>query len=159
MNIPYDLKFLNFIFENRMWILYPLLAVWGVGTVYLLFRLKKLFFLWLLIFPLFIQPLALGATYCGWRYRMELRNRFARVERGPGGWQDDFTDHPVNINRMPQEIYAEYAKNNFSPRYRDLKAQIVGIVVFTPILYACSGLLWVIVICMRRKKEPLHNEE
>ena len=158
MNIPYDLKFLNFIFENRMWILYPLLAVWGVGTVYLLFRLKKLFFLWLLIFPLFIQPLALGATYCGWRYRMELRNRFAKAERGHG-WQDDFTTHPVNINLMPPEIYSEYAKNNFSPRYRDLKAQTVSIMVFTPILYACGGLLWVIVTCMRSKKESSSEEE
>ena len=147
MNIPDDLKLLSFIYENRSWVLLPLIVLWGIGGFYLLFRLKKLFFLWLLIFPLVIQPLALGATYCGLRYRMELRERFAKTEYG---WSDEFTSRAVNINLMPPEIYSEYAKHNFSPRYRDLKAQCVGIVVFTPILYAMGGLLWVVVCCIRK---------
>ena len=82
MNIPDDLKLLSFIYENRGWVLLPLIVLWGIGGFYLLFRLKKLFFLWLLIFPLVIQPLALGATYCGLRYRMELRERFAKTDGG-----------------------------------------------------------------------------
>ena len=155
MTVPGDLKILNFIYENLNLLLYPLLALWGAGAFYLLFRLKKLFFLWLLIFPLLIQPLVLGATYCGRRYRMELRNRFAGAERG---WTDNFTSHPVNINLMPPEIYQEYAKHNFSPRYRDLKAQITGIIFFTPILYAAGGLLWTTVCCIRNRKKVSEGE-
>ena len=60
MNIPDDLKLLSFIYENRSWVLLPLIVLWGIAGFYLLFRLKKLFFLWLLIFPLVIQPFAQG---------------------------------------------------------------------------------------------------
>ena len=146
MTVPADLKIFSFIYEYRLWVLLPLVILWAVGGFYLLFRLKKLFFLWLLIFPLMLQPLNIAATWCGWHYRMELRNRFAQSNRG---WTDSYTTRPININLMPDEIHAEYAKHNYHPRYRDLKAMAVGTIVITPILYALGGLTFVTIILIK----------
>ena len=151
MNIPDDLKIFSFIYEYRLWVLLPLVILWAVGGFYLLFRLKKLFFLWLLIFPLVLQPLNLAATWCGWHYRMELYDRFAKTIHG---WHD--------IDCMPPTIRAEYAKHNYHPRYRDLKAMAVGTIVITPILYALGGLTFVTIILIkdwlnRRKKVEKKN--
>ncbi len=142
MMIPEDLKFFSFIYECRAWVLTPLLVAWLLGAFYFLCRRKKIFFLWLLLFPLGIQLPNLGATYCGWRYRMELRDRFARA---PVGWTDSFSSRPINLDLMPPEIRAEYAKHNYHPRFRDLKAQIVGMIVFTPFLYLTGGGLFLLV--------------
>ena len=146
MTIPADLKIFSFIYEYRLWVLLPLVILWAVGGFYLLFRLKKLFFLWLLIFPFVLSPLQIACVYSGWHYRMELYGRFAKT---PHGWHD--------IDRMPPTIRAEYAKHNYRPRYRDLKAMAVGTIVITPILYALGGLAFVTLILIKdwlnRRKE------
>ena len=146
MTVPADLKIFSFIYEYRLWVLLPSVILWAVGGFYLLFRLKKLFFLWLLIFPLVLSPLQIACAYSGWHYRMELRNRFAQTGRG---WTDSYTTRPININLMPDEIHAEYAKHNYHPRYRDLKVMAVGTIVITPILYALGGLTFVTIILIK----------
>jgi hypothetical protein len=40
---------------------------------------------------------------------------------------------------MPDEISTEYAKHNYHPRYRDLKAMVLGTIVITPSLYALGA--------------------
>ena len=134
--IPDDLKVFSLICEYRAWVLFPLFFGWLAGAGYFLCRRKRIFFLWLAIFPLVIQGLGTAAVYCGWHYRMELRDRFARRPGDPPTY--------ININLMPPAIRAEYAKHNYHPRFRDIKAGIVGIIVMTPILYAVGGLLFVI---------------
>ena len=133
MNIPDDLKIFSFIYEYHHFVLFPLIALWAAGGFYFLFRLKKVFFLWLLIFPLVLSPLQIAFVYSGWHYRMELYNRFAK---SPYGGRD--------IDCMPPEIRAEYAKHNYHPRFRDMKALGVGTVVLTPLLYILGGLGFVV---------------
>ena len=141
MDLPEDLKIFSMIYEYRGYVLLPLLAAWLCAGGWLLLRGRKSFFLALLFFPLCIQPLNLAAVYCGWQYRMELRDRYAR---SPVGWRDEFSRGAVNITLMPPEIRAEYAKHNYHPRFRDLKAMTAGIVVFTPLLYLAGGGLFLL---------------
>ena len=123
-------------------LLLPLLIGWVVVLWRLLIRRRKVFFLWLLVLPVVIQGLNVAAVYSGWHYRMELRDRFAQVPGAPPG--------TTTINLMPPEIHAEYAKHNYHPRYRDVKAGIVGAVVVTLLLYPLGGLAF-LVVAGRRK--------
>lgn len=129
MEITSYLRVLRFIYETRLWLLISMGILLGSITVYLTWKKRSEFLcLWLLVLPMFILPLILGTTWCGFRYRMELRNRYAQ-----------FPDQPVgtyNINLMPDEIYAEYARHDFHPRFRDLKAQVLtGLLLLPPYLF------------------------
>ncbi len=135
MTIPDDLKIFSLIYECRFWFLIPLYMAWMLGGFYFLFRSKKVFFLWLLIFPLLLSPVQIAFVYSGWHYRMELYDRFAKT---PHGWHD--------IDHMPPTIRAEYAKHDYHPRFRDMKAIAVGTVVFTPLLYALGVLAFALVV-------------
>ena len=143
--IPEDLKIFTFIYEYHSWLIIPLLILWFSGSVFWIIRLKKIFFLWLLIFPLFIQPLNITAVWCGWHYRMEIYKRFAK---SPYGGHD--------IDRMPPEIRAEYAKHNYRPRFRDIKAMVAGTILITPLLYASGGILFLISGFARKKVKKYH---
>ena len=147
MTVPDDLKIFSLIYEYRFFALVPFYTAWMLGGFYLLFRLKKMFFLWLLIFPLVLSPLSIAFVYSGWHYRMELYDRFAKT---PHGWYD--------IDCMPPEIRAEYAKHNYHPRFRGMKSMGVGTIVLTPLLYALGGLAFITISSIkswlnRRKKD------
>ncbi len=148
MQVPEDLKIFSLIYEYRSFVLFPLTVLWIAGGFYWLFRLKKVFFLWLLIFPLVLSPLRIGFVYCGWHYRMELRDRFAAVRQGR---TDKFTPRPVDIDLMPPEIRAEYAKHDYHPRFRDMKALAAGTVLLTPFLYALGGAAYFVIFLVRRR--------
>lgn len=145
MNIPDDLKIYSFIYEYFNWVFLPLTALWIAGGIYLIIRVKKVFFLWLLIFPLILSPLRIACVYSGWHYRMELRERFARTDRG---FSDSYTSKAINIDLMPPAIRAEYAKHDYHPRFRDMIALAVGTIVLTPLLYAFGGLAYSISILL-----------
>ena len=147
--IPQDLKIFSLIYESRIFFLLPLYLIWFFGGFYFLFQLKKVYFLWILIFPLLLQPLNLAVTYCGWHYRMELRERFAKTDYG---YSDSYSSRAVNIDLMPPEIRAEYARNNYHPRFRDMKAMIIGTIVLTPILYLSGGGLFGLIFLIRKRK-------
>lgn len=149
MEIPFELKIFSWIYEAGSWVLLLLLAGWFFCAWKLMCRARKVFFLWLLIFPLFLQPVQIAVVWCGWHYRMELRNRYARSD---SGWTDRFTEHLVDIDRMPPAIRAEYAKHNYHPRFRDLKALAAGTIVFTPLLYLFGGVGWLIAAAVRKEK-------
>ena len=148
MNVPDDLKIYSFIYEYFNWVFLPLTAIWIAGGIYLMIRVKKVFFLWLLIFPLVLSPLQIACVYSGWHYRMELYDRFAKT---PHGWHD--------IDYMPPAIRAEYAKHDYRPRFRDIKALTVGTVVLTPLLYALGGLAFVISAGLRKFFEKRKKKE
>ena len=144
MTVPADLKIFNLIYEYRLYALVPLFLAWLLVLRNLLIRRKRVFFLWLLVLPVVIQGLNVGAVYSGWHYRMELRDRFARVPCDRFGATD--------INLMPPEIHAEYAKHNFHPRFRDVKAGIVGMVFVTVLLYPLGAVVYGLVGRAQRKK-------
>ena len=146
MAVPDDLKIFDLIYEYRLYALVPLFLAWLLILRHLLIRRKRVFFLWLLVLPVVIQGLNVGAVYSGWHYRMELRDRFARV---PG---DRFG--ATNINLMPPEIAAEYAKHNYRPRYRDVKAGIVGMVFVTVLLYPLGAVVYWLVGRAQKKTRP-----
>ena len=146
MSVPDNLKIFSLIYEYRAWVLIPLTFLWLMGFVYFLFWVKKVFFLWILILSLFIQPLHIATIWCGWHYRMELYDQFAKT---PYGWHD--------IDYMPTTIRDEYAKHNYHPRFCDMRAMAVGTIIITPILYIFGGLVFIILFLIkywlnRRKK-------
>ena len=144
MAVPGDLKIFDLIYEFRLFALVPLFLAWLLILRHLLIRRKRVFFLWLLVLPMVIQGLNVGAVYSGWHYRMELRDRFARV---PG----DRTG-AININLMPPEIGAEYAEHNYHPRFRDVKAGIVGMVFMTVLLYPLGVIVYLLVGRAEKRK-------
>lgn len=103
------------------------------------------FFLWLLIFQLLLPLLYIAFVYCGWHFRMELYRRFAET---PSGGHD--------IDCMPPEIRMEYARQDFHPRFRDIKAMRAGTVVLTPLLYAIGGMAF---IANGQVKRKIRNAE
>ena len=80
---------------------------------------------------------------------MELYDRFAKT---PHGWH--------NIDYMPPVPRAEYAKHNYRPRFRDIKAQVASTIANTPILYALGGLAFLISAGLMTNEEkhlkPVH---
>ncbi|MBO4290296.1 MAG: hypothetical protein J5898_00150 [Lachnospiraceae bacterium] len=148
--IPFELKIFSYIYECGR-ILTPILALaWFVYALWLMIRLNRRFFLWLLVFPCVILPLQIGFTWCGWHYRMELRDRYARDKTG---WTDSFTEYPVNVRKMPPAILAEYAKHDYHPRFRDIKAQIVGCIVMLPVVYFFGLPGWCVSCLIREQLE------
>ena len=127
MEIPASLKIFNFIYECRLWLLVPLAIAWFVYAAILLRRRKHFFFVWLLALPLVILPIAVATTWSGWHYRMELRDRFA-----PN----------TNINQMSPSIHAEYARHDFRPRFRDVKAMILWNLLLIPLTALGGGAVW-----------------
>ena len=150
--IPFELKIFSYIYECGR-ILTPILALaWLVYALWLLIRSNRWFRLWLLLLPCVILPLDVGFTWCGFHYRMELRDRYARTRLG---WTDDFSRGPVDINKMPPELRAEYAKHDYHPRFRDIKAQIAGCIVMLPLVYffgfLCLGIRGLVRQLLKKK--------
>ncbi len=135
MEIPASLKIFNIIYECRLWLIIPLAVVWFVFlSMQLYHRKRKAFFITLAALPLAILPLAVTTTWSGWHYRMELRDRFA-----PN----------TNINQMPPAVHAEYARHDFHPRFRDVKAMILWNLLLMPLTALGGGAVWLMV-----KKAP-----
>lgn len=124
MEIPASLKIFNIIYECRLWLLVPLAIAWFVYAAILLCRRKHFFFVWLLALPLVILPIAIATTWCGWSYRMGLRNRYAQVPN---------MANAIDIDRMPPAIRAEYAKHDYHPRLSDVKRMILWNILIFPV--------------------------
>ena len=135
MEIPASLKIFSIIYECRLWLIIPLAVVWSVFlSMQLYHRKRKAFFITLAALPFAILPLAVTTTWSGWHYRMELRDRFA-----PN----------TNINQMPPAVHAEYARHDFHPRLRDVKAMILWNLLLIPLTVLGGGAVWLMV-----KKAP-----
>ena len=130
---PLPLLILRAIYEWHLWCVLPLAFAWLAYAVFLLRSHRKRFFAWLLLFPLLIGPLDIAATYCGWRYRMGLRQRFAAVSP---------TSSAYSIERMPADIRQEYARHDYHPRLRDIKVNVLWNCLSIPLLYTIGLLLW-----------------
>ena len=154
--IPFELKIFSYIYECGCILTLILSAAWFFYALLMMIRLNRRFWWWLAVLSLVILPLNVGFTWCGWHYRMELRDRYARDKNG---WTDPYTKYPVNIRKMPPEVRAEYAKHNYHPRARDLKAQTAGCIVMLPFLYLCGGIGWGITSLVRKTSTPRRKND
>ena len=93
-------------------------------------RRSRLFLL-IAVFPFLFFAVSFSSVYCGWHYRMELRDRFA--SDGNGG---------INLSRMPSEILREYAARDYHPRKRDLYGTVVWSFFLFP-LFLLPGAVYV----------------
>ena len=92
----------------------------------LLKKKRGLLLVSLLLFPLL--PAAGTAWTCGaWRYRMELRETYAKVPKGGKAY---------DTNLMPEKAAREYARYDFHPRFREVKGGIVWTLLF---VFLCWG--------------------
>ena len=145
MDIPFDIKIFNWIYESGKYLL-PLLFVlwltWLFGVIIL--RRRKQFLLTSAAFLIFCT-LSAAFTWSGWHYRMELRERYAVVQPSSANGEKTY-----NINRMPADIRREYAKDGYRPRKRGVVAQVVWVILLTPVTLLVQGMLYL--IFFRRKK-------
>ena len=136
--IPFELKIFNIIYECGRWVTPVLAFVWFFYALLLMIRLDRRFWWWLAVLSLVVLPLGIGFTWCGFHYRMELYDRFART---PQGWHD--------IRVMPPEVRAEYAKHDYHPRARNLKAQPITCIVLLPVAYFFGMIGWFLTCAVR----------
>ena len=150
MEIPASLKIFSIIYECRLWLIIPLAVVWSVFlSMQLYHRKRKAFFITLAALPLAILPIAVATTWSGWHYRMELRDRFAQIPNQNGA---------IDINLMPPSIHAEYARHDFHPRFRDVKAMILWNLLLIPLTVLGGGAVWRIVPKNHMKEASNHPE-
>ncbi|MBQ7651808.1 MAG: hypothetical protein IJS15_12665 [Victivallales bacterium] len=126
-------RLLSIIYEARLFVEIPLFLICLTLMSFLLARRKKTFFVCLAVLPLVIFSIDIAATYCGWLYRMELRRIYATA-----------SDKSINIERMPPQIREEYAKHDYHPRFRDIKAKLLGVVLATPLIIIVGIAIWLI---------------
>lgn len=112
----------------------------------LLKKKRELLLVSLLLFPLL--PAAGTAWTCGaWRYRMELRETYAKVPKGGNAY---------NINRMPEKAAAEYARYDCHPRFREVKGGILWTLLFGLL---CRGGVGAFLLFRRLRAAPTAKAE
>ena len=145
--IPFELKIYRIVYECGSWLTLILAFAWLVYALLLMIRLNRRFWWWLAVLSVVILPLNVGFTWCGWHYRMELYDRFART---PQGWHD--------IDVMPPEPRAEYAKHDYHPRARDVLAGPVRCVILLPVVYGLGGLGWFLASLIQGSREKYRKK-
>lgn len=150
MNIPFDIKIFSWIYESGKYLLPLLLVLWLTWLCCVIILRKKKQFLFTSVMFLLFCVINAFFTWCGWHYRMELRERYALVQAGKSGWLDTQTGKVYNINLMQSDIRWEYEKNSSSPRRRGVIAQIIWGIVLTPV--TLLGQLILYLIYFRKRK-------
>ena len=144
--IPFELKIFSHIYECGRILTLILSAAWFFYALLMMIRLDRRFWWWLAVLSLVILPPGIGFTWCGFHYRMELRDRYARTG---SGWADSYSRGPVDINKMPPEVRAEYEKHDSHPRARDLTAQAAACIVLLPVVYFFGMIGWFLTCAVR----------
>ena len=146
MEIPFELSIFSWIYEIGRWIVLTLLLAGLLFSLILPLWRKPVLLLVCVIFPLLFGALNFGVIWCGFHYRMELRDRYGKT---PEGW--------VNIDRMPPEIRREYAKHDYHPRERNLKGAIIQIPVLAVLMLLFSGVTWCVILLMDGITKTVRN--
>ena len=133
MAIPTSLKIFSFIYECRLWLIAALAVIWILVAAILLLRRQKSFLIVLAALLFILQLMTIATTWSGWHYRMELRDRFAKVPN----LQD-----AINIDLMPPAIHAEYAKHDYHPRFSDVKRMILWNILLFPVTCLIVLIAW-----------------
>ena len=135
MEIPASLKILSLIYECRLWLLAALAVIWILVAAILLLRRKKSFLIVLAALLFILQLMTIATTWCGWSYRMGLRNRYAQVPN---------MANAIDIDRMPPAIRAEYAKHDYHPRLSDVKRMILWNILLFPLPCMIAIAAWTV---------------
>ena len=135
MEIPASLKILSLIYECRLWLLAALAVIWILVAAILLFRRKKSFLIVLAALLFILQLMTIATTWCGWSYRMGLRNRYAQIPN---------MANAIDIDRMPPAIRAEYAKHDYHPRLSDVKRMILWNILLFPLPCLIAVAAWTV---------------
>lgn len=158
IELPVEAEVLHLAFEYRI-VLYSVFWALWLAVFLLAFRHRKLRFQWpfFTVSAVLFLCLQLGCVYAGWRYRMELRDRFAappevarKIAASPFRWtygrKEAFDAQPdIRLSRMPAEALKRYSAHNSHPRFRDLLAMLVGSIPSAAILVLLQFLLiWVL---------------
>ncbi len=146
--IPFELTIFGIIYECGRWLTPVLAFAWFFYALLLLIRLNRRFWWWLAVLSLVILPPGIGFTWCGFHYRMELYDRFAKT---PQGWHD--------IRVMPPEVRAEYEKHDSHPRARDLTAQTAACIVLLPAVYFFGMIGWFLTCAVRENLIKRDDDE
>ena len=150
MDIPFDIKIFSLIYESGKYLLPLLFVLWLTWLICVtILRKKKQFLCTSAAFLLFCM-LGAAFTWCGWHYRMELRERYAVVPVGTSGYNRQ-KSKVYNINLMPADIRREYAKDGYRPRLRGVIAQVIWVILLTPLTLLVQWSLYR--IFFRRKKD------
>lgn len=150
MDIPFDIKVFNLIYESGRYLLPFLFVLWLTWLIaVIILRKKKQFLCTSAAFIIFCL-LSAAFTWSGWHYRMQLRERYALVKPQIVEGQGKSTEKVYNINLMPADIKSEYAKDDYRPRRRGVIAQFIWVVLLTPFTFFMQWILYR--IFFRRKK-------
>ena len=133
MAIPISLKIFSFIYECRLCLFAALAFIWIFFTAILLFRRQKSFLVVLATLLFILQLMTIATTWCGWFYRMGLRNRYAQIPN---------MANAIDIDRMPPAIRAEYAKHDYHPRLSDVKRMILWNILLFPLPCLIAVAAW-----------------
>ena len=144
MNIPFDIKIFNWIYESGKYLLPLLLVLWLTWLCCTVILRKKKQFLFTSVMFLLFCITSVFFTWCGWHYRMELRERYALVQNGENNFLDNQTGKVYNTNLMPPDIRREYEKDNCRPRRRGVIAQVIWVILLTPITLLGQWFLYLI---------------
>ena len=136
MEIPFGLSIFSWIYEVGRWIVLALLLAGLLCSFILPLWRKPVLLLFCVIFPLVFGALNFCVTWCGFHYRMELRDRWGKY-RGN-----------VNIDLMPPNIRREYAKHDYHPRERNVKGAVIQIPVLAVVMLLFSGVTWCVILVM-----------
>ncbi|MBQ9755112.1 MAG: hypothetical protein IJV93_10240 [Lentisphaeria bacterium] len=142
MDIPFDIKIFNWIYESGKYLLPLLFILWLTWLIYVIILRRKRQFLFTSVAFLLFCLLGAAFTWSGWYYRMQLRERYAVVKQETVGGQKSRTEKVYNINLMPADIRREYAKDGYRPRRRGVIAQFVWVILLTPFTFLVQWLLY-----------------
>ena len=134
MDIPKNIKIFSLIYEYRFWLFILLALSWIACSAILLFCRCKIFLVVLALLPLALQFFSIATVWSGWHYRMELRNRFAKVPN---------MGNAIDIDRMPPAIRAEYARHDYRPRFSDVKQLLLWNILLLPATCQIPLAAWI----------------
>ena len=132
MTIPFDIRIFSLIYESGKYLLPLLFVLWLIWLICVaILRLRKQFLFTSAVF-LLLCLFSTAFTWCGWYYRMKLREKYAVVRQGAQE-KEGAAKKVYNINLMPPEIRQEYDKDGGRPRFRGVKAQALLSAFMVPV--------------------------
>ena len=142
MDIPFNIRIFNWIYESGKYLLPLLFVLWLTWLIYVIILRRKRQFLFTSVAFLLFCILSAAFTWSGWHYRMELRDRYAMVSSRVPDWKECGRNKVYNINLMPADIRREYAKDNYRPRRRSVITQFIWAILLTPFTFLVQWIFY-----------------
>ena len=141
MVVPFDIRIFSWIYEAGRYLLPILFVLWLIWLICVaILRQRKQFLFTSAVF-LLLCLFSTAFTWCGWHYRMKLREEYAVVRQGAQE-KEGAAKKVYNINLMPPEIRMEYEKDESRLRFRSVKVQALLTVLLIPLILLGQGILY-----------------